>query len=99
MREQHRRYWGERRHDYYRERAGLDWERSRHDGHDRGYKGNPRYERLESPDHQGGRLRDRDDDGRDGWGDGRRNGNDQWRGRYARGAVTVPLPNTSAPQI
>ena len=71
MREQYRRYWGERRHNWYREHRGRDWERSRYEGRDRGYKDNARSERQGSPDRQGGRMRDRDDDRRDG----RRNGN------------------------
>ena len=70
MREQYRRYWGERRHSWYREHRGRDWERSRFDDRDRGYKGNARPERSASPDRQGGWTRDRDDDRR---GDGRHN--------------------------
>mgnify|MGYP000500419464 CR=1 FL=1 len=98
MREQYRRYWGERRHSWYREHRGRDWDRSRYDGRDRGYKDNARSERSASPYRQGRWIRDRDDDRRDGRRDGRRNGNDQWRGGDGRGAGGVPLPNADASQ-
>ncbi len=94
MREQYRRYWGERRHNWYREHRGRDWDRSRYNGRDRGYNDNARSERSASPDRQRGWMRDRDDDRRDG----RRNGNDQWRGGDGRGAGGVPLPNADASQ-
>ena len=94
MREQYRRYWGERRHNWYREHRRRDLDRNRYEGRERYYKGNPRYERQESPDPQGGQIRDRNDYRRDG----RRNSNDQWRGGDVRGAGAAPLPNISAPQ-
>ena len=98
MREQYRRYWGERRHSWYREHGGRDWERSRHEGRIRGYKDNAQSERSASPNRQGGRMRNPDDNRLDGWRDGRRNGNDQWRGGNGRGTGAVPMPNKATPQ-
>ncbi|OYU01576.1 MAG: hypothetical protein CFE36_09835 [Sphingomonadaceae bacterium PASS1] len=97
MREQYRRYWGERRHNWYREHRRRDLDRNRYEGRERYYKGNPRYERLGSPD----RREDRMQDGHDRHGrrpDGRRNGNDQWLRVDGRGAGAAPLPNTGASQ-
>lgn len=98
MREQYRRYWGERRHNWYREHRGRDRERRRYEGRGREYKHHPRYERQRSPDRSEGRMIDRDDLRRDGRRDGKRNGNDQWRGGDGLGAVTAPLPNTGTPE-
>jgi hypothetical protein len=98
MREQYRRYWGERRHNWYREHRGRDLGRNRYEGREWDYKNNARSERSASPDRQGGWMRDRDDDRRDGRRNGRRNSNDQWRGVDGRGAGAVSLPNTGALQ-
>jgi len=98
MREQYRRYWGEQRHNWYRENHGHDLGRNRYEGRERGYRDSARSERSASPDRQGGRMRNPDDNRRDGWRGGRRNGDDQWRGGDGRGAGAVPLPNTGAPQ-
>jgi len=98
MREQYRRYWGERRHNWYREHRGRDLGRNRYEGRERDYKGHPRHERQGSPDRQEGRTRDRDDYRRDGRGDGAKSGNDQWRGGDGRGTGAVPLPNKGSSQ-
>lgn len=97
MREQYRRYWGERRHNWYREHRGRDLVRNHYKGRDRDYKDNPRYERLGSPDRQEGRMQDGHDihERRRG---GRRNGNDQRLRVDGRGAGAAPLPNTGASQ-
>jgi hypothetical protein len=50
MREQYRRYWGERRHDWYREHRGRDLGSNRYEGREWGYKDNIRSERSVSPD-------------------------------------------------
>lgn len=98
MREQYRRYWGERRHSWYREHRRRDVGRGRHQGGGRGYVENARSEISPSPDRLGGRMRDRDDDRRDGWRDDTRHGKGQWRGGDDRGAGAVPMPNTGAAQ-
>lgn len=98
MREQYRRYWGERRHNWYSEHRGRDLGRNRYEGRERGYQDNVRPERSASPDRQGGRISDRDEVRRNGWRDGGRNGNDQWRGGDGRGAGAVSLPNADASQ-
>ena len=96
MREQYRRYWGERRHNWYREHRGRDRDDRGYEGRARGYKDNARSERSASRDHQGGRVRDGDSDRRDGWRDGSRRGNGQWRGDGDRWSGAVQLPNTGA---
>lgn len=98
MSEQYRRYWGERRHNWYREDRGRDLGRNRDEGRERDYRDNARSERQGSPDRRGGRMRNPDENRRDGWRDGRRNGNDQWRGGDGRGAGAVRLPNADASQ-
>ena len=97
MREQYRRYWGELRHNWYREHRGRDLGHGRHEGRERDYKGHPRYERQGSPDRQEGRTRDRDGQRRDGRNDDARSGTDQRGGGDGRGAGAVPLPRTDAP--
>jgi hypothetical protein len=95
MRDHHRRYWGEKRHHWYRERRGRDWDRDRHDRRVRGDWKNTRSEKSSTPDRHEGRTRNRDDDRRDG----RRNGNNQGHGGDdASAAGTGPLPHTGAPQ-
>jgi hypothetical protein len=98
MREQYRRYWGERRHSWYREHRGRDWGGSRYDGRVRGYKDNARYDRSASPDRQRGWMRNHDENRHDGRRDRRRNGNDQWRGGNGRGTGVTPISAIDAPQ-
>jgi len=93
MREQYRRYWGERRHNWYREHHGRSRERSRYEGLRRVYEDTARPERSPS-----GRMRHRDDDSLDGWRDGKRDGNNQWRGGDGRGVGAVTTPRTGASQ-
>ena len=97
MREQYRRYWGERRHNWYREHRGRDWERSRYEGRGRDYKDDVRSERSASPDRREGRMQD-GHDRNDRRRDDRRNSNDQWRRVDGRGADAAPSPNTGASQ-
>lgn len=98
MREQYRRYWGERRHSWYREHRGRGLSHNRYEGRELGYEDNPTSERSPSPDRQGARIRDRDNDRRDGWRDGKRNSNGEWRGGNGRGADAVPVPNPEVVQ-
>ena len=98
MREQYRRYWGERRHNWFREHRGRDQVSGRYEGRKRDYPDSPRYERLGSSDRREGRIRSRDDFRRDGRSDTARRGNIQLRGGDGRGSGAVLLPNTRAPQ-
>ena len=98
MREQYRRYWSERRHNWYREHRGRDLGSNRYEGRERGYENEPRYDRSRTPDRQAGGIRDRNDDSRKGRRDGTRNGNGQLSGGDGRGGGAVPLPDTGAPQ-
>ena len=77
MRDNHRRYWGERRHRWYRENRG------RHDG---------RTDARSWPERNGGRVRD-GDSGQYGSWNGRRGRYDQWRGEEGNSASAVPTPN------
>lgn len=101
MRDNHRRYWGEQRHRWYRERRGRDRDRSRdrgnYQGRGRGYTDNATPGTIGWPERNGGRVRD---DARRGRGDGqgRRQRSDQWRGGDGYGADAVPVPNPDAVQ-
>lgn len=97
MREQYRRYWSERRHQWYRSHRGRDLGRSRYEGHDTDYKDNPRYERPGSPDRREDRMQD-GHDRRTGLRQGSRSGNDEWRSNDGRGARAVQLPNIGGSQ-
>ena len=90
MRNSHRRYWGERRHRWYRENRG------RHDGGARRGRRNSNDDGIDAigqPEHNGGRARDGERGGRNR-GDGGRARNDQLRGEDGNGASAVPIPNT-----
>lgn len=82
MRDNHRRYWGERRHRWYRENGGRHEGGGRYDGRGRGYTGNNGADTIGSPD----RSR----------GDGRRDRNRGWRGGERNGANATPLPTPDA---
>ena len=90
MRDHHRRYWGEKRHGWYRERHGRDRDGKRYKGRQRGYSDDAPLGVIGSPERNGGRIRDGDDDKRES----RRGRNDPWRGGKGRGADAVPVPNT-----
>ncbi len=93
MRDSHRRYWGEQRHNWYRENRGRHQDGGRHQGRrGSGYTDNAAPGAIGWPERNGGRVRDGDDNRR-GRGDGRRGRNDQWRGGEGRGADAVPAPN------
>lgn len=91
MRDNHRRYWGEKRHSWYREHRGRD--RDGYRGRGRGYRdGSATPGAIGWPERNGGRVRDGDGRGR-GDGQARRGRNDQWRGGDGTGAAAVPTPN------
>lgn len=91
MRDNHRRYWGEQRHRWYREHRGRDGDAGRYQGRNRNYTDNATPGAIGWPERNGGRVRDGDD--RRGRGEGRRGRNDQWRGGDGNGANAVPIPN------
>lgn len=92
MRAHHRRYWGERRHAWYREHRGRHRDGERGVGRGRGYTGNATPGVIGWPERNGGRVRNGDEDRR-GRGERRRGRNDQWRGGDGNGANAVPVPN------
>lgn len=92
MRDHHRRYWGEKRHHWYRENRGRHNDGGRYQGRGNRYSGNATPGTIGWPERNGGRVRDGDDNRR-GRGDGRRGRNDQWRGGDGSGANAVPVPN------
>jgi hypothetical protein len=96
MRDHHRRYWGEKRHHWYRDNRGRHDGDGRHRGRGRGYTDNATPGAIGWPERNGGRVRDGDD--RRGRGEGRRGRNDQWRGGDGRGADAVPVPNPEVVQ-
>ena len=106
MREQHRRYWGERRHNWYREHRGRNWGGGGYQERQRDYNDNRPSGARGWRDRPDGRARDGNDDRREGWRedrrddrrDGRRGAGDQWRSGGGRGAVVTPTPNVDVPQ-
>ena len=101
MREQYRRYWGERRHNWYREQRGRDWGGGGYQERRRGYSDHSPPRARGWRDRPDGRARDGNDDRRDGWREDRRDGRagagDQWRSGGGRGAVVTPAPNIDVP--
>lgn len=97
MRDNDRRYWGERRHNWYRENRGRNRDDRRYEGRGRNYSGNATPGTIGWPERNGGRMRDGDDNRR-GRGDGRPARNDQWRGGDGIGADAVPVPTSEVVQ-
>ncbi|MCC5647811.1 hypothetical protein LC607_33865 [Nostoc sp. CHAB 5824] len=89
MRDNHRRYWGEKRHRWYRENRGRNRDGDGYRG--RGYSDSSTPGTIGWPERNGGRVRE--DDSRRVRGEGRRGRNDQWRGGDGNGAAAVPVPN------
>ena len=93
MRDGHRRYWGERRHRWYRENRGRHDGGARRDG--RNYS-NGRDNRdggvggIGWAERNGGRIRDDESGERN---DGRRSRNQSWEGGVGNGSNAVPVPN------
>ena len=101
MRDNHRRYWGEKRHSWYRENRGRDRDGGRYQGRGRNYSGNATPGTIGWPERNGGRVRDADEQRRGrgkGRGQERRGRNDQWRGGDGNGAAAVPVPNPEVVQ-
>ena len=93
MRDNHRRYWGDRRYRWYRENRGRNdgyGKRDRRDG--RNYvDGGRGLDPIGWPERNGGRARD-GERGERSRGEGRRGRNDQWRGGTGAGGVPEPNP-------
>lgn len=100
MRDNHRRYWGEKRHNWYCERRGRGRDGGPYEGGGRDYSGNATPGTIGWPERNGGRVGDGDDRHArgDGLGQNRRSRNDQWRGGEGNGAAAVPLPNPDTVQ-
>jgi hypothetical protein len=102
MRDNHRRYWGEQRHNWYRENRDRDRDGGRYQGRrSSGYTGNATPGAIGWPERNGGRVRDGEDNRRgrgDGQGQYRRGRNDQRRGGEGNEANAVPVPNPEAIQ-
>ena len=111
MRDNDRRYWGERRHHWYRENRGRHQGGGYRDGHNDGYRGNNGYADprprggSQNTDGQntGGRGygRPHPDGNRDDHprGDGQRRRDRNWQGDNGNGANAVPQPApVAAPQ-
>lgn len=97
MRDNHRRYWGEKRHVWYRENRDRGRDGDSYRGRGRGYSDNATPGTISWPERNGGRVRDGEGDRR-GRGEGRRSRNDQWRGGDGNGASAVSVPNPEVVQ-
>ena len=96
MRDDHRRYWGEKRHSWYRDNRGRHREGGGYQGRGSGYSGNATPGTIGWPEQSGGRVRDGDDSRRgrrDDRSEGRRGRSRQWTGGNGDGANAVPVPN------
>lgn len=94
MRDNHRRYWGERRHSWYRENRGRHDGGGRRDG--RGYTDGGRgMDQIGWPERNGGRVRDGDRSDRNRGGDRRDRGRG-WQGGEGNGANAIPTPTPEA---
>lgn len=92
MRDQHRRYWGEQRHNWYRQNRRRDGDAGRYQSRNRGYTDGEAPGVIRWPDRRGGRV-DAAQRPRDRRREGRRNRNDLWRGEEGGGVNAVPTPN------
>ena len=95
MRDNYRRYWGERRHHWYRENRGRYDGRHRY-GRGRDYTGTDGPDAIGWQETGGGQVRDRDRNGQGPEGERRRNRNRGWQGGESNGADAVPQPNPDA---
>ena len=94
MRDHHRSYWGEKRHDHYREHRSRDRDGLRYGGRERDYGNDAPADVIGRREGDGDRVRN-GNDRRDARREGRRDRNGQWRGgNEGRGANAVPFPNT-----
>ena len=95
MRDSHRRYWGERRHRWYRENRGRNRDGGGHDG--TGYTDGATPGAIDRAERYDGRMRDRNDY-RNRRGDGRRQRRDQRPSGKNNGADVVPVFNSEVVQ-
>lgn len=101
MRDHHRRYWGEKRHSWYRENRGRNHHNEKYRGQGRGYTGHATPGTIGWPEQNGGRVRDGDDSSRGRSGDqtqGRRARNRQSTGGNGDSANAVSIPNPETVQ-
>lgn len=92
MRDSHRRYWGERRHRWYRENRGRNRDGGRHEG--RGYTDSATPGAMDRSESYDRRMRE-GDDYRNGRGDGRRQHREQRRGNDV-GVDAILVPDTGS---
>ena len=93
MREQYRRYWGEKRHSWYREHRGDRQQDGRYDGQPGRYNDGVTPGRTGWLDRQSGRAQDGNIDRREGRDNRRRDRNEPWRGGEGRRSGVAPPPN------
>jgi hypothetical protein len=97
MRDNDRRYWGERRHNWYRENRGRHDGGGRHESRGSGYSDNGHMAPIGWPERNGGRVRDGERGDRNR-GDGHpdhdrdRGQNRGWQGGNGNGANAIPTP-------
>lgn len=99
MRDHDRRYWGERRHSWYRENRGRHHGGRHQDGRGSGYSDNGSTAPTGWSERNGGRIRDRDHTGDSDTrnrSDGRRYRNRGWQGGNGNGANAIPTPTPEA---
>lgn len=97
MRDHHRRYWSEKRHNWYRENRGRHPYGGQYQGRGHAYTGNATPGAVGRPEKHGGRVRD-DDDYRRGRGEGRQGRHRQWSKGEGTGANAIPAPNPDVVQ-
>jgi hypothetical protein len=95
MRDNDRRYWGERRHSWYRENRGRHDGGGRSQGRNHGYTYNGRLAPIGWPERNGGRLRE-GERGERQRGDGHHDRNRGWQGGNGNGANAIPTPTPEA---
>ena len=89
MRDHHRRYWGEKRHGWYREHRGNRHDGRRLDGRERQYTDSVTLGTTDWPSGRGDSARNSANARPDGHG----SRDDSRRGRDTRGAGDAPAPN------
>jgi hypothetical protein len=98
MREQYRRYWGERRHNWYREYRRRDRDGTSYQGRNRNYSENTMPSAIRRPERDGGRIRDGDNRNGRGNGQAGRQRNEQWHIGTGNRANAAPVPNPEVVQ-
>ena len=101
MRDQYRRYWSEKRHNWYREHRGDRRQGGRYDGRPGRYNDGVTPGQTSWPDRRGPRperVQDGDNDRRDRRREGRRPRAESWRAGDGRPAGAVSVPNADDQQ-